>query len=181
MTDGHFFSKQFVGYGGHFGMDIKPGWFGWVKDDFTLHVVGGDGLGTYVNSSSNFNISTNYGLPGMYGSFGGPTTAASAALIRATTSSIIGANAGYQHWWLDNLRSNINGGWHSQFGVPIKLVGATQAASINKEIFTAHANLIWNPVSFVDVGIEYMWGQRTVLNNNTAQENVLISKFKFRF
>jgi ABC-type branched-subunit amino acid transport system ATPase component len=46
---------------------------------------------------------------------------------------------------------------------------------------SAHANLIWNPVSFVDVGIEYMWGQRTVLNNMTATENVLISKFAFRF
>ena len=181
MDDGHFFSKQFVGYGGHIGMDIKPGWFGWAKDDFTFHVVGGDGLGTYVNSSSNFNISTNYGAPGSYGSFGGPTTAASAALISATTAQIIGANAGYQHWWLDNLRSNINGGWHSQFGVPIKLVGAAQAAAINKEIFTAHANLIWNPVAFVDVGVEYTWGQRTVLNNSHATQNVLISKFAFRF
>ena len=46
---------------------------------------------------------------------------------------------------------------------------------------TIHANLIWNPVSFVDVGLEYMWGQRTVLNNTTGSENVLISKFAFRF
>src|SRR5262249_42927445 len=63
IDDGHFFSKQFVGYGGHFGMDIKPGWFGWVKDDFTLQVVGGDGIGTYVNSNSNVSIATNYGAP----------------------------------------------------------------------------------------------------------------------
>jgi len=46
---------------------------------------------------------------------------------------------------------------------------------------TAHANLIWNPVSFVDIGVEYLWGQRTVLNNQTATMNVLISKMAFRF
>ena len=46
---------------------------------------------------------------------------------------------------------------------------------------TMHANVIWNPVSFVDVGFEYMWGQRRVVNNQTGQMNVLISKFAFRF
>jgi len=181
MTDGKYFSKQFVGYGGHFGMDIKPGWFGWVKDDFILHFVGGEGIGTYLNASTNFSLATNYGAPGMYGSFGGPTTAAAAAQIRATTTQELGAEIGYQHWWLDNLRSNISGGWESHNGVPIKLVGAAQAASLNKEFFTGHANVIWNPVSFVDVGIEYFWGQRTVLNNQTATVNTLISAFKFRF
>jgi hypothetical protein len=181
VTDGKYFSKQFVGYGGHFGMDIKPGWFGWVKDDFIVHVVGGDAIGTFVNASTNFSLATNYGTPGGYGAFGGPTTAAAASQIRVTTTQEIGAEVGYQHWWLDNLRSNISGGWESHFGIPIKLVGAAQAASINKEFFTGHANVIWNPVSFVDVGLEYMWGQRTVLNNTTGTENVLISEFKFRF
>ncbi len=199
MTDGHFFSHQYVGYGGHFGMDIKPGWFGWVKDDFTFHVEGGDMIGPYVNSTTNFDVASNYGapstsaaVPGTYGGFNGPTSLAAASLIRFTPTQEIGAEVGYQHWWLDNLRSNINGGWQSHFGIPIKLVNANgtaagaavtggQAASINKEIFTAHANLIWNPVSFVDVGLEYTWGQRTVLNNQHATQNVLISEFKFRF
>ncbi|HEU0218162.1 MAG TPA: DcaP family trimeric outer membrane transporter [Stellaceae bacterium] len=181
MTDGRYFSKQFVGYGGHFGIDFKPGWFGWAKDDFILHFTGGEGIGTYLNASTNFSLATNYGAPGMYGSFGGPTTAAAAALIRATTTQELGGEIGYQHWWRDNLRSNINAGWEAHNGIPIKLVGAAQAASINKELITAHANLIWNPVSFVDVGLEYMWGQRTVLNNTTATQNVLISEFKFRF
>jgi hypothetical protein len=202
-TDGHYFSKQFVGYGGHFGMDIKPGWFGWVKDDFTAHITGGDGIGSYLNSSSNVSLWTSYGapatgqgtaaaVPGTYGGFNGPTSAASAAVLRFGTAQVIGAEVGYQHWWTDNLRSNLNGGWQSQYGIPIKAVNANgtvagtavtagQAAAINKEMFTAHANLIWNPVSFVDVGIEYMWGQRTVLNNVNASMNALISEFKFRF
>jgi hypothetical protein len=198
-TDGHFFSHQFVGYGGHFGMDIKPGWFGWVKDDFTVQVEGGDGVGSYVNSNSNVSLATNYGapatsptIPGTYGGLNGPTSAAAAGLIRVTTVEVIGAEVGYQHWWLDNLRSNINGGWQSMNGVPIKLVNANgtvggtassagQANALNKELFTAHVNLIWNPVSFVDVGVEYTWGQRTTLNNLHATQNALVSAFKFRF
>src|SRR5215469_13643260 len=111
---------------------------------------------------------------------------------RSISDQRIPATSLYQHWWLDNLRSNINGGWQSHFGIPISLVNANgtaagaassggQAAAINKEIFTAHVNLIWNPVSFADIGIEYTWGQRTVLNNQHATQNALISEFKMRF
>ena len=36
VTDGRFFDHQFIGYGGHIGIDIKPGWLGWVKDDIIV-------------------------------------------------------------------------------------------------------------------------------------------------
>jgi hypothetical protein len=199
MTDGHYFDHQYIGYGGHLGIDIKPGWLGWVKDDFILHFTAGDTIGPYLNSSTNFDVATNYGasstsaaVPGTYGGVNGPTTAAAASLIRFKPTQEMGMEIGYQHWWLDNLRSNINGGFNAHYGIPISLVNANgtaagaaattgQAAAINKELITMHANLIWNPVSFVDVGLEYVWGQRTVLNNQTATMNVLISKFAFRF
>jgi len=181
VTDGHFFDHQYVAGGGHIGLDIKPGWFGWVKDDIILHFEGGEMLGPYVNSSTNFDLATNYGTTGGYGAFNGPTTAASAALIRFKPTEEAGGELGYQHWWLDNLRSNINGGVNVHYGIPIALVGAAQAATINKELMNAHVNLIWNPVSFIDLGIEYTWGQRTVLNNSTGTMNVLISKMAFRF
>jgi hypothetical protein len=198
VTDGKFFAKNYIGYGGHFGMDFKPGWFGWAKDDFTVHFTLGEALGSYLNSTTNFALVTNYGLPatsgtngigaaatnaqaGTYGGFNGPTSAAAASMIIVKPTFEMGGEVGYQHWWADNLRSNINAGFNAHSGIPIALVGGNQGASINKEIITAHANLIWNPVSSVDIGLEYMWGQRTVLNNATATENVLISKFAFRF
>ena len=198
VTDGHYFDHQFIGYGGHIGLDIKPGWFGWAKDDFTLHVTAGDTIGPYLSSSTNFDLATNYGaaststLAGTYGGVNGPTTAAAASRIIFKPTQEMGMELGYQHWWLDNLRSNINGGFNAHYGIPIRLVNANgttagaassggQAAAINKELISAHVNLIWNPVSFVDVGLEYMWGQRTVLDNQTATENVLISKLAFRF
>jgi hypothetical protein len=181
VTDGHFFDHQYIGYGGHIGIDIKPGWLGWAKDDIIFHFTGGDTIGPYLNSSTNFDLATNYGTTGGYGAFLGPTTAAAASVIRFKPTQEMGGEIGYQHWWLDNLRSNISGGVNAHYGIPISLVGATQAAAINKELISAHANLIWNPVSFVDIGLEYTWGQRTVLNNMTATQNVLISKFAFRF
>ena len=184
VTDGHFFDHQFIGYGGHLGIDFKPGWMGWAKDDFILQFEAGDTIGPFVNSSTNFDLATNYGTTGGYGGFGTTGAAAGAAGAAAVIfkpTQEMGGELGYQHWWLDNLRSNINAGFNAHYGIPIKLVGAAQAAAINKELMTAHANLIWNPVSFIDIGLEYMWGQRTVLNNTTGTENVLISKFAFRF
>jgi hypothetical protein len=181
FNDGKYFDKQYIGYGGHFGVDVKPGWFGWVKDDIIAHFVAGDGIGSYLNASNNFSLATNFGAPGNYGAYNVTPTAANAALIRATTVQQLGAELGYQHWWLDNLRSNLNGGFNAQNGVPISLVGATAANSYNKELISAHVNLIWNPVSFVDIGLEYTWGQRTVINNTTGTVSALISKMAFRF
>jgi hypothetical protein len=198
VTDGHYFAKQYIGFGGHLGADVKPGWFGWVKDDIIAHFVIGNTAGPYLNSSGNIDLATNYGasstatLPGTYGGVNGPTSAASAANIIFHAVQSMGAEIGYQHWWLDNLRSNINGGFNAQYSIPIRLVQANgttagtaitagQAISLNKELMSAHVNLIWNPVSFVDIGLEYAWGQRTTLSNQTATQNVLISKLAFRF
>jgi hypothetical protein len=200
VTDGHYFDHQYIGFGGHIGADVKPGWFGWVKDDIIAHFVIGNTMGPYLNSSSNVDLTTNYGgpststAPGTYGGFNGPTSAASAANIIFHTVQSLGGEIGYQHWWLDNLRSNINAGFEAQNGLSMALVSAngttlsntakaaaTQNATLNKELISTHLNLIWNPVSFVDVGIEWTYAQRTVLNNQNASLNALISKFAFRF
>jgi len=180
VSDGKFFARDFIGYGGHFGMDFKPGWFGWAKDDFTAHFTIGEALGGFLNSSTNFALATNYGSPGAYGSFNGPTTAAAAAAILVKPTTEWGTEIGYQHWWADNLRSNLNFGLNSHT-IPAAIVGAAQAGAMNKTLKTAHANLIWNPVSSIDVGIEYMFGERTTVNNLHGTENVLISKLAFRF
>jgi hypothetical protein len=34
VNDGRYISWKFLGYGGHISGDVKPGWFGWAKDDF---------------------------------------------------------------------------------------------------------------------------------------------------
>jgi hypothetical protein len=179
VADGKYLARDFVGYGGHLGADFKPGWFGWVKDDIVAQFTVGSAMGRYLNASNSVALATNYALNGTtYGNTAGPTTAASAALINIHPVTEMGALLGYQHFWMDNLNSTLSGGFDA-FNIPSKLVATT--TGLNKELLTTHLNLIWNPVSFVDVGIEYTWGQRTALNNQTGTVSALISEFKFRF
>ena len=85
---------------------------------------------------------------------------------------------------MDNLRSNISFGINHH-DMPASIIGAAQAAAANKQLETIHANIIWNPVSFVDVGLEYMWGNRQVVavaaGPRDKTEQVLISKVAVRF
>ncbi|HZT87327.1 MAG TPA: DcaP family trimeric outer membrane transporter [Stellaceae bacterium] len=172
IQDGHFISQTYQGYGGHFGFDVKPAWFGWTKDTITFHFVAGDGIGRYLNCSCNSGLVTNFVTA--------PTTVAAARSILTHTITEFGGNMGYQHWWAPNLRSTISGGInHSD--VNSTILGPAQDAAVNKEIITAHANLIWSPVSFVDFGVEYMYGHRVTVANLKGDENVLISKIAFRF
>ncbi len=170
VDDGKFVSRDFVGYGGHIGADLKPGWFGWVKDDFTAQFELGQGMGEYLNASTSASLQTNYTLT--------PATAAAASLVIINPVTEIGGQLGYQHWWADNLRSTVVGGIEG-INLSEKVLGPTTVD--NKELMTAHANLVWNPVSFVDIGVEYEWGQRTAVTNQHETMNVLMSKMAFRF
>ncbi|HZT87329.1 MAG TPA: DcaP family trimeric outer membrane transporter [Stellaceae bacterium] len=172
IQDGHFIDQTYQGYGGHFGFDVKPRWFGWEKDDITFHFVAGDGIGRYLNCSCNSGLVTNFVTA--------PTTVAAARSIVTKTITEFGGEMGYQHWWAPNLRSTISGGINHA-DINSNTLGPAQDAAVNKEIITAHANLIWSPVSFVDFGIEYMYGHRQTVANLKGDENVLISKMAFRF
>ena len=160
-----------MGYGVHFGGDVKPGWFGWAKDDITFHFTYGDGIGRYLNNNTDFALVTNYPnvaggtvLPGQTLATATPTPATGAS-VRARTTIEWGGNVGYQHWWADNLRSTFSGGishhdvnnlggpWGVVCGAAGQATGAG-GCGINKEVLTAHANLIWNPVPFVDFGLD---------------------------
>ncbi len=103
---------------------------------------------------------------------------------RGANTTEWGGEFGYQHWWADNLRSNVSYGINIH-DIPASIIGPTQAAAANHQLETIHANIIWNPVSFVDVGLEYMWGNRQVVavaagpRDNSMQG--LISKVNVRF
>ncbi|HEX3863031.1 MAG TPA: porin [Stellaceae bacterium] len=186
MKDGMFVNRSFVGWGVHFGGDVKPGWFNMPKDDIIFHFTYGNAIGRYLNSSSHFALVSNY--PAL--SANAPTSAAAAANVLINPTVEWGGEIGYQHWWMSNLRSNINMGiQHHDISTRAAGCSAFSAAALagtgncglNKEVITTHANIIWNPVPFVDVGLEYMWGHRLVLSGLKGDENVLISKFAVKF
>jgi len=173
IKDGLSVDRTYTGWGLHAGFDVKPGWFGWAKDDIIVQGTGGIGIGRYLNCSCQISLQSDY-----------PTavTPAINPLVHTHLVPSFGGEVGYQHWWLPNLRSNFNLGYmhqdlRSQFaGVP-----APGTGTFNKELVSAHANLLWNPVSFVTVGVEYMYGHRIVVNNLKGDENVLISKMEVSF
>jgi hypothetical protein len=55
------------------------------------------------------------------------------------------------------------------------------ATGINKEVYTAHANVIWSPVAFIDVGLEYLHAQRKTVANIAGVEDEIQGQFKVKF
>jgi hypothetical protein len=173
LNDGHFVDRTFVGGGGGVSGDVKPGWFGWEKDDFQFQFTVGNGIGRYINESNNAALATNFLSP--------PATLAAAENILVKPIFEYGYALGYQHFWLANLRSTAVWGY-AYTGYPTNLIGPTQGVVSNRVLETAHFNLIWSPVAFIDAGVEFFWGQRqTASANIKGDEETLIGKFRVKF
>jgi len=183
FNDGAYIDRKYVGYGGHFSGDVKPGWFGWAKDDFLFSFVAGEGIGIYSSGgwnnafdvASNFTVQTQCAtpIPGCTGQ-----RAASNILFKPVFG--YSANGGYQHWWLPNLRSTIAAGMAHQ-DVNSQVIGPSQASTATKEQWNAFVNLVWNPVAFITTGVEYMYGTRVVIANGKGHQQALIAKWRVAF
>jgi hypothetical protein len=174
VNDGKFVSRQFVGYGGQVSGVYEPSWLGWAKDNFHWHVTLGTGIGGYMEGGPTFALATNYP------SSGPPATPAAALAVQIKPVNELGWTAGYQHFWSPEWRSTLSFGFY-HFDVPTQIVGAAEAINLNKEMETAHLNLFWRPVSFVDIGVEYMFGRAVTPANRIGKEHVILSAFRFRF
>jgi hypothetical protein len=183
VADGHFIQQHFTGVGGHVAGDVHPGWWGYNKDDFLFSFVAGNAIGDYASGGSNalFPLASNFTVATACAT---PTATCTgnfaASNILTSTIFSYSTNGGYQHWWTPNLRSTVAAGMASQY-VPSQLIGPSEAESINKTVYTAFINLVWNPVAFITTGVQYMYGHRVVVANLTGKENVLIYKFRVAF
>ena len=183
FEDGRYISQQFMGYGGHISGDVKPGWWGYNKDDFLFSFIAGEAIGNYasggertqIEMASNFTVTTACASPT-------PTCTGEFAASNILFKPVFGfsTNGGYQHWWTPTLRSTIAAGVAQQ-AISSQLIGPGQTVSANKQLWNAFVNLVWNPVAFITTGVEYMYGHRTVVANLTGKENVLIYKFRVAF
>ena len=83
----------------------------------------------------------------------------------------------YQHWWTENLRSTVeaSGIWN---GINTNL---TYRVQLQQELTMPHANLIWSPVAFVDLGVEYAWGHRVTVANFKGDAYGLQGTMRVRF
>jgi Porin subfamily len=224
LDDGAFLNQNFLGYGGGLSGNVKPNWFGWSKDNFGFNFYAGQGLGHYANPPGNGEsttvnpLATNWGAVGTscnltlssdngcYGNEEGGSAAetkANAALVDTQTFLSYGAEGNYQHWWTDNLRTTVSGGFQTA-DIPTSLVTATgqtfpapfsattgvpngatnpnsNALTYNKTLLTAHANIIWSPVAFIDTGFEFSWGHRLTILGAQASMDVVDYSFRVKF
>lgn len=122
------------GYGLSLSGKLKVG----EKDDFRFMATAGDGLGRYIG----LNIVND-----------------AAVKLDGTLDPIFTMSgfAAYRHVWGERLRSNIAGSYFKADN-PVRLT----TNQVTDESWNAFANLIWNPVGPLNVGIEVMYAERTL-------------------
>ena len=188
IVDGRYLSRYFVGGGGGFSGSVKPFPVLWPRDNLGFQAYAGTGLGhlggnwTGAATNTTQELISNFGGPGMYGSPGGPTTLAASKLIRVQTVPTWGGEVNYGHWWAPGWETNVSFGIQQQT-LNKALLGPTSAANFNynRQLMTAHLNLLWFPVAFIRTGIEYTYDHRQTIWHQSATGNVIMGDFQVKF
>ena len=131
------------------------------KDNLQFQFYGGKGTGRYVLDLG----SATTGQDAVYDSL----------TVSLTTLETYGGFVAYQHWWTDNLRTNVVGGYVKLENQPVQ-----ETDALNETIY-ALANAIYSPFSRFDVGLEYYYGQRMNKSANTGHANRLMLVVKYAF
>ena len=193
LNDGQFLDQKFVGYGGAISGDVHP--FSGVpgalgKDDL------GFGFGAATEPGGQFangagvvsNFGRNLNVPGFgfvnplqnaqWNTAGSPTRRAYDGVVKSQSPTVANGWIWYQHWWTENLRSTVEVSGITT-SINTGLVG--QNTTNNKLLGIAHGNLIWSPVAFVDLGLEYAWGHRVTVANFKGDAYSLQGSMRVRF
>ncbi len=127
------------------------------KDSVTLEFNYGNAIGRYLNA-------------GWDDGFLNPVT------HEVETSDQYGFVVGYQHFWLDNLRSSVI---YSMAERDNDMNYVTNTA--DDQYQSVHANLIWSPVPRINMGIEYIWAYREIENGEDGDLNRIQAGFQYKF
>ena len=126
------------------------------KDNFKFQVVYGAGIGSYNND----------------GGYDDALFTGSGNLQAINSFQGFGA---YQHWWSDSLRSS------AVFGlVDVSNKSAQTEDSLDRTLYTA-GNLVWSPLKQVDLGMEYLWGERKNKSGDSGNASRVQATAKFKF
>jgi hypothetical protein len=200
LNDGKYLNQNIIGYGVYLSGDLRPFYTAqgsWAKDDIGWGVGAGDGIGSLISDC--YAVTTNFGANSAVAS---SNFTANRLLydsgVRTSATPCWGAHVDALHWWTDQLRTNLSfGATHEDVRGSLVLgtncistggaLGSANnncgaaGAGLNKELDLANINLIWSPVSFVDLGIEYSWGHRVTLVNLRGDSYVLSGMLKVKF
>jgi hypothetical protein len=142
------------GWGAQLAGDIKIPLLA-KKDNFKFQGVYGAGTGSYNND-------------------GGIDDAVFDGSDLKAIKSFQGYGA-LQHWWIDSLRSNAVFGY-----VDVDNRNVQPGDTLERTMYFA-GNLVWSPVKEMDIGGEYLWGQRENKNGDvgTARRIQFSTKYLF--
>ena len=148
-AEGPAYDQSIDGWGVSFSGSIDT----WGSDNFVWGIEYGEALGAYMQDTSDLGLD--------------------AAPVSATNPDLkaipaFGVWAGYQHWWSKSLRSSATYGLvrlDSDFDLCPKPAGT----GTYKQTQYASMNLLWSPWPPFDVGLEYMFGHRTVTDRTAVK------------
>jgi len=144
-----------IGWGAQLAGNIKVPLLA-EKDNFKFQVVYGAGIASY-NSDGGFDDAMFTGNGNL-----------------KAINSFQGFGA-FQHWWTDSLRSNTVFG-----GVNVDNKSGQTDDSLDRTLYAA-GNLVWSPLKQVDMGVEYLWGERRNKNDKSATASRVQATTKFKF
>ncbi len=148
-----------IGWGLSTSGAFKAGWLD-DRDNIKFQFIFGDGIGRYVNDPSSIG-----GQDGVFKPDGSDIK----------TLPIIAGFAAYQHWWTDTLRSNF-----IFSGVKVDNHDFQPDDAYQRTI-RASTNLFWSPTSRVDLGAEFIWGERTNNDGESGDASQIQVATKYRF
>ena len=144
--------------------------FGWGFNLAGLHKVGrdnlvyegtyGDGIARYMQDSSGLGIDAAVSSP---------------VNPHLDAVPVVGTYAGYQHYWTEKVRSSVVYGFEQAENTPAQL-----ASAFHQSDYSA-VNVIWSPLSALDVGGEFLYGWRVNKDKSSGNAPRVQVSFKYRF
>ena len=137
----------------------------WGNDNFVWGLEYGDALGAYMQDTSGLGLDA------------APVSATDHTLKAV---SAFGAWAGYQHWWSKSLRSSATYGY-VRLDSDFDLFPQPVDTGTYKQTQYASMNLVWSPWPPFDVGLEYMFGHRTVTDGTSVDGSTTGRNHRLQF
>jgi hypothetical protein len=91
------------------------------------------------------------------------------------TLEVFSGYVAYQHWWQEKLRSTVTYGWVDVDNLDFQ--SDSDYANTDRAII----NLMWSPVTRIDVGGELLWGRRENKDGASATARQIQFGAKYRF
>lgn len=124
----------------------------WNNDSLILGGLYGNAVGAYIQDTSGLDLD-----------------AAPESDLDSSLKAIpaFGVWAAYQHWWLKSLRSTATYGF-VRLDSDFDLWPQPAGTGTYRQTQYVSANLVWSPWPPIDVGLEYLYGRRTVTDDTAV-------------